>query len=53
MLSYRRGGRTLAERFRRGPMPVDQSLDVARKIAEALEEAHEKGTFTVTSSPPT
>ncbi len=36
-------GETLAERLSRGPMPVDESLDVARKVAEALEEAHEKG----------
>jgi len=36
-------GPTLAERMERGPMTVDESLSIARKIAGALEEAHEKG----------
>jgi eukaryotic-like serine/threonine-protein kinase len=26
-----------------GPLPLDESLSIARQIAEALEEAHEKG----------
>src|SRR6202008_1314145 len=37
------GGETLAERIRRGPIPVDESLGIAQEIAEALEAAHEKG----------
>src|SRR5262245_7341767 len=37
------GGETLAERIKRGPIPVDESLQIARQIAEALEAAHEKG----------
>src|SRR5213593_1835416 len=37
------GGETLAERIKRGPIPVDQSLEIARQIAEALEAAHENG----------
>jgi serine/threonine protein kinase len=36
-------GETLAERIARGPMPLDEALDVAKQIAEALEAAHEKG----------
>ena len=36
-------GEDLAERLKRGAMPVDEALAIARQIAEALEEAHEKG----------
>ncbi len=36
-------GPTLAERIAEGPMPLDEGLAIARQIAEALEEAHEKG----------
>jgi eukaryotic-like serine/threonine-protein kinase len=36
-------GETLAERIKRGPIPVDESLNIARSICEALEAAHEKG----------
>ncbi|HYN44249.1 MAG TPA: protein kinase, partial [Thermoanaerobaculia bacterium] len=36
-------GEDLAERLKRGPLPVDEALAIARQIAEALEEAHEKG----------
>ena len=36
-------GEDLAERLKRGPLPIDEALAVARQIAEALEEAHEKG----------
>ena len=36
-------GETLAERIARGPIPVDEALDIASKIAEALEAAHEQG----------
>ncbi len=36
-------GPTLAERLESGSLPVDQALLLARQIAEALEEAHEKG----------
>jgi serine/threonine-protein kinase len=35
-------GETLAERIQRGPIPVDEALDLAMRIAEALEAAHEK-----------
>src|SRR6476660_472044 len=37
------GGETLAERIKRGPVPVDESIDIAKQICEALEVAHEKG----------
>jgi eukaryotic-like serine/threonine-protein kinase len=33
----------LAERIQRGPLSVEESLEVAAQIAEALEAAHEKG----------
>src|SRR6185295_16875910 len=36
-------GETLAERIRRGPIPLDESLAIAKEIAEGLETAHEKG----------
>ena len=36
-------GEDLSTRLRRGPLPVDEALDIARQIAEALEAAHEKG----------
>jgi len=36
-------GEDLAERLRRGPIPPEEAIEVARQIAEALEEAHEKG----------
>ena len=36
-------GPTLAERIHRGALPVDESLTIARQIADALECAHEKG----------
>jgi serine/threonine protein kinase len=36
-------GQTLAQRLLKGPLPVDEALDVCRQIAEGLEAAHEKG----------
>ena len=36
-------GVDLAERLKSGPIPVDEAIGIARQIAEALEEAHEKG----------
>jgi tRNA A-37 threonylcarbamoyl transferase component Bud32 len=35
-------GITLAERLRRGPIPVAEALDIAIQIARGLEEAHDK-----------
>jgi len=36
-------GETLAERIARGSIPVDEALEIAAKIATALEEAHAHG----------
>ncbi len=36
-------GEDLADRLKRGMIPLDESLELARQIALALEEAHEKG----------
>jgi len=36
-------GEDLAERQRRGAIPVDDAIAIAKQIAEALEEAHEHG----------
>jgi Tol biopolymer transport system component len=36
-------GEDLAERLKRGAIPVDEALGIARQIADGLEEAHEKG----------
>jgi serine/threonine-protein kinase len=36
-------GETLADRLRRGAIPVEEALKLGLQIAEALEAAHEKG----------
>jgi eukaryotic-like serine/threonine-protein kinase len=36
-------GETLAERLAKGALPVEDALEIARQIAEALEAAHERG----------
>jgi eukaryotic-like serine/threonine-protein kinase len=36
-------GPTLAERVANGPLPLDETLPIAKQIAEALEYAHERG----------
>ena len=36
-------GPTLADRIRHGPIPLEEALEIARQIADALEAAHEKG----------
>src|SRR5689334_19204268 len=36
-------GPTLAERLKQGALPLEESLNIARQIADALEAAHEKG----------
>src|SRR5262245_49342696 len=33
-------GETLADRIKRGPIPIDESLQIAKQICEALEAAH-------------
>ncbi len=36
-------GETLSSRLKRGALPLDEALEAARQIAEALEAAHKKG----------
>jgi serine/threonine-protein kinase len=36
-------GPTLADRLAQGPLRIEEAIDVARQIAEALEAAHERG----------
>jgi Tol biopolymer transport system component len=36
-------GETLADRLQHGPLPLDESLQIAKQIATALEMAHDKG----------
>ncbi|MGD8394138.1 MAG: protein kinase [Candidatus Eiseniibacteriota bacterium] len=36
-------GEDLAQRLERGPLPLDEALEIARQVAEALESAHERG----------
>jgi serine/threonine protein kinase len=36
-------GEDLSMRLKRGPIPLDEALPIARQIAEALEAAHEQG----------
>jgi len=36
-------GEDLAQRLARGPLAVEDAVDVARQVAEALEAAHEQG----------
>ena len=36
-------GETLREKISKGPLPVEDALEVCKQIAEGLESAHEKG----------
>jgi len=36
-------GPTLADRIKAGPIPIDESVRIAKQIADALEYAHERG----------
>jgi serine/threonine-protein kinase len=36
-------GPTLADRIKSGPIPIDETLRIAKQICEALEYAHERG----------
>jgi Tol biopolymer transport system component len=40
---FQREGQTLDDRIKSGPIPVEEALNLALQIAEALEAAHEKG----------
>src|SRR5262245_54396358 len=35
-------GETLAARIKRGPIPLDETLEIARQLVHALEAAHDK-----------
>src|SRR5215510_12574404 len=36
-------GETLVDRIARGPIPIEEALEIAKNICEALEAAHERG----------
>ena len=36
-------GETLADRLARGPLPIDEAIDICRQIAAGVEAAHESG----------
>src|SRR5215831_5317509 len=36
-------GETLAQRIKRGAIPMEEALTITKQTTEALEEAHEKG----------
>jgi Tol biopolymer transport system component len=36
-------GEDLTARLKRGAIPIDETVEIGRQVAEALEEAHEKG----------
>ncbi len=36
-------GETLADRLKRGPLPVDQTVKIAVEVCDALEKAHRQG----------
>ena len=36
-------GEDLAQRLQRGPLAIDDALDIARQVADALEAAHDQG----------
>ena len=36
-------GETLAERLRRGPLALDQAIDIAKQLIDALDIAHKRG----------
>jgi hypothetical protein len=36
-------GETLADRLRKGPLPLEQALKIGIEIADALDKAHRRG----------
>src|SRR6059036_536563 len=45
-------GDTLAQRIQRGPLPVEEALNIARQIAMPSPPRTKKASFTAISSPP-
>jgi serine/threonine-protein kinase len=45
-------GETLADRIKRSAIPIEEALPIAKQIAEALKEAHEKGIIHRDLKPP-
>ena len=41
-------GPTLAERIKKGRLPLEEALPIAKQIAEGLEYAHERGAMLLT-----
>ena len=41
-------GETIADRIRHGAIPLEEALAIAKQIAEALEAAHEKESYSAT-----
>ena len=39
-------GDDLSQRIAKGAIPIDEALPIAKQIADALEAAHEQGSFT-------
>ena len=46
-------GETLRQKVRRGPLPLEEALDITIQAAEGLEKPIRKGSFTGTSRAPT
>ena len=36
-------GETLAERLKRGPIPLEEAMEIAKQMVDALDAAHERG----------
>ena len=45
-------GEDLSERLQRGPIPLDEALEIAQQVAEGIEEAHAKGVVHRDLKPP-
>ena len=45
-------GEDLSERIKRGPIPLDEALEIAQQVAEGMEEAHAKGVVHRDLKPP-
>ena len=43
-------GETLADRLKRGPLPIEEVLKISIEVADALDKAHRPASSTVTSN---